>query len=63
MSTDIREELATFERELATIVARFLRLYERLESEVRPERRPAPKPPTMKAPSADHSQVLLPGYQ
>jgi hypothetical protein len=65
MSTDLREELATFERDLANIVARFLRLYERLESEVRPERQNAPKAPVMPAApkTAANAQVLLPGYQ
>lgn len=65
MSTEIREELATFEKELATLVARFLRLYERLESEVRPERHARPPQPatlpTQRAPES--AQALLPGYQ
>lgn len=71
MSTNVREELKAFERDLAHLVARFLRLYEHLEGQVRPESQNLPVAPTTvsavtatptKAPHAV-TATLLPGYQ
>jgi hypothetical protein len=64
MSTEIRDELAAFERDLAALMARFIRLYERVENQVRPERTAAPvPPPAPPAPrAADSAPALLPGY-
>lgn len=62
MSTELREELKAFERDLGHLVARFLRLYEKLEAEVRPEsRRPPAQAPKLEA--ANASTPLLSGYQ
>jgi len=70
MSTELREELKAFEKDLASLVARFLRLYEHLEGTVRPESRPptTSKPTvTVAATSPTGARpaigVLLPGYQ
>lgn len=65
MSTNLREDLATFEKDLATLVARFIKLYERLETEVRPERAAKPSGPPAPATAPrppEASQPLLPGY-
>jgi hypothetical protein len=63
MSPDLQEELKAFERDLGSLVARFLRLYERLESEVRPA--PATRPPPAASTprlAPKEERALLPGY-
>lgn len=59
MPADIKAELKDFERDLAHVVARFLKLYEHIEATARPADAGAPpqrpSPPTREPPS-------LPGY-
>lgn len=61
MPNDLQSELTDFERELGKLVTRFLRLYERLETEVRPHRRPEPPVPLRLQPPP--GPPILPGYQ
>ncbi len=63
MPSDLRDELKEFERDLARVVAKFMKLYDRVEKEVRPG-----APPTL--PQAPPKVVVgppdaraLPGYQ
>lgn len=61
MPTNLRNELKEFERELARVVAKFMRLYDRVEKEARPETRaedPVPLPLRGAQPPRQ-----LPGYQ
>ena len=63
MATELREELKAFEQELARVVTRFLRLYERLESEARPESAAGgPRPPANPLARPVAPSHTLPGY-
>lgn len=59
MSTDLREEMKAFERDLAVLVGKFLKIYQRLEMEVRPEARAQPPAPLLLRPI---EPPALPGY-
>lgn len=56
----LREELKQFERELARLVAHFMKLYDRLEKEARPEMAKDPPMPLVLRAAAPPTLI---GYQ
>ena len=59
MPAKVEEELQEFERDLAHLMARFMRLYDHVERTARPVRTPPTVPPPRSVEPPGH----LPGYQ